>query len=351
MSETIGNKIGPLLKALAKLLPERGRVLIIPHDYPDPDALASAAAIQLLLAKRHKLRGKIVFSGIVSRAENREILRHFKYGLTPASQWHPGKEKCPAIFVDTAPWRGNVTVPSSIKPIAVFDHHHGKYKAPANMVVDINPAFGATSTRLWEYLQAANIQIPKWLAAIMAYAITTETFDFTRQATGRDIQAYTLLLNQCNMKTLGQIKNASLPRAYYSCLAEAVANAQTYGRVAWTHLTDVKQPEIVAEIADLLLRMERIMWTFCTGFTNDRLIVSIRSEAASLHCGRLLRSLISRKEGSAGGHEQMAAGFIDVSKLSATERIQRRNALEEKLLVKIEGRLSDTARPLLSTEN
>lgn len=350
MNGLIDNEIGQLLEALAKVLPGRGQVLIIPHDYPDPDALASSAAIQLLLIKRHNLRAKIVFSGIVSRAENREILRHFKYGLMPAQQWHPGREKCPAIFVDTAPWRGNVTVPAFIRPIAVFDHHHGRHKTQPNMLMDINPAFGATSTRLCECLQAADIQIPKWLAAIMAYAITSETFDFIRHATERDIRAYTFLLNQCNMKILGKIKNASLPRAYYGYLAEAVTNAQTYGRVAWTHLASVKQPEIVAETADLLLRMERIMWAFCTGFIDDRLIISIRGEAASLHCGRLLRSLIGRSEGSAGGHEQAAAGFIDVSRLTAAERIQRRDALEAKLLSKIEGRLSDTARPLLSVE-
>lgn len=352
MNETINNEVEQMLAALAKVLPGRGRVLIIPHDYPDPDALASSAALQLLLAKRYHLHGQIIFSGIVSRAENREILRHFKYRLTATQQWHPGKEKCPAIFVDTTPWHGNVTVPSSINPIAVFDHHHrGKYKAPANVIIDINPAFGATSTRLWECLRVANIPIPKWLAAIMAYAITTETFDFIRHASERDINAYTVLLNQSSLITLGQIKNASVPRAYYSYLAEAVANAQTYGRVAWTHLAGVKQPEIVAEIADLLLRMERIMWTFCTGFTDDRLIVSIRSESASLHCGRLLRALIDRKNGSAGGHEQSAAGYIDVSALSATERIQQRSALEAKLLAKIEGRISDTARPLLLSED
>jgi len=351
MRKLINNEIGQLLKALTKILPKHGQVLIIPHDYPDPDALASAAAIQLLLAKRYNLRGKIIFSGIVSRAENREIIRHFKYRLTSDQQWRSGREKCPAIFVDTAPWSGNVTVPSFARPIAVFDHHHGKHRAKGNMVVDINPAYGATSTRLWECLQVANIQVPKWLAAIMAYAITTETIDFTRHATEHDIRAYTLLLNQCNMKILGQIKNASLPRAYYSYLSEAVTNAQTYGRVVWTHLAIVKQPEIVAETADLLLRMERITWAFCTGFIDDRLIISIRTEVTSLHCGRLLHSIIGQKEGSAGGHEQVAAGYIDVSKLTATECVQRRDILEAKLLAKIEGRLSDTARPLLSSES
>lgn len=349
MNGTIDNATVQLLDELAKVLPARGQVLIIPHDYPDPDALASSAAIQLLLAKRHRLRGKIVFSGIVSRAENQEILRHFKYALLPLQQCPAGGQKCPAIFVDTAPWRGNVTVPPFARPVAVFDHHHGRPRAQDGVLIDINPDYGATSTRAWECLQAAGIQMPKWLAAIMAYAITTETFDFTRHATERDIKAYTLLLGRCNMKILGQIKNAPLPRAYYSYLAEAVTNAQTYGRVAWTHLAAITQPEIVAETADLLLRMERIMWAFCTGFTEDRLVISIRAEANNLHCGKLLRALIGRQEGSAGGHEQAAAGYIDVSKLTATERVQRRDALEAKLLEKLEGRLSDTARPLLSS--
>jgi len=351
MDEKTVSEVENLLAEFAKVLPERGRVLIIPHDYPDPDALASAAALHLLLAKRYRLHGRIIFSGVVSRAENREILRHFKYGLTPTQQWHPGPKKCPAIFVDTAPWRGNVTVPAGIKPVAVFDHHyHGRYKPPAGMFIDINPGYGATCTRLWECLRISNLQIPKWLAAIMAYAITTETIDFIRHSSERDIQAYTILLNQCNMKILGQIKNAAVPRAYYSYLAEAVTNAQTYGRVAWTRLENVKQPEIVAEVADLLLRMERISWSFCSGFTEDRLIVSIRSEPVNPHCGKLLRALIGRKEGSAGGHEQAAAGFIDVSKLSTEERVRRRDALEAKLLEKIEGRLSDTARPLLAED-
>lgn len=351
MDEAIIKEVSRMLEAFGKALPARGRILIIPHDYPDPDALAAAAALQLLLAQKYHLHGKIVFSGIVSRAENKEILRHFKYGLTLAPQWRPGREKCPAIFVDTAPWRGNVTIPPAIKPVAVFDHHHhGRRKVPVNMFVDIDPAFGATSTRLWEYLYMANIQIPEWLAAIMAYAITTETIDFIRHVSERDITAYTVLLNQCNMRILGQIKNAPVPRAYYSYLAEAVTNAQTYGRVAWTHLENVKQPEIVAEIADLLLRMERITWAFCTGFTDNRLIVSIRSESPSLHCGRLLRVLIGKNEGSRGGHEQAAAGYIDVSSLSAADRIQRRDTLETKLLTKIEGRLSDAARPLLVSE-
>ena len=104
------------LEKFGKVLPSKGRVLIIPHDYPDPDALASAAAMHLLLAERFHVQGQIVFTGRVSRAENRELLNHCRY------RWHqledlrvPGS-RVPCVFVDTAPWSGNVTVPSFVKP-------------------------------------------------------------------------------------------------------------------------------------------------------------------------------------------------------------------------------------------
>ena len=41
---------------------------------PDPDALAAAAGMELLLKEYFKLRGQIIFTGQVSRAENRELL-------------------------------------------------------------------------------------------------------------------------------------------------------------------------------------------------------------------------------------------------------------------------------------
>ncbi|NQU75918.1 MAG: hypothetical protein HQ546_06360 [Planctomycetes bacterium] len=348
MESTVIAEVERLLDDLGAKLPSNRQVLILLHDYPDPDALASAAALHLLLKKRWSLKSRIMFSGIVSRAENRELLRHFKYKWVAPHQWR-GRHHIPTIFVDTAPWSGNVTVPPFAQPTGVFDHHPpGKRKIPPALFVDLSPAFGAMATRLVECLIVAGIPLPKWLASIMAYAITTETCDFTRQALARDLEAYTSLLAQCNLKILGKIKNASLPRAYYGYLAEAVHNASTYGRVSWTHLTAVSQPEIVAEIADLLLRIERITWAFCTAFTEDRLIISLRSELPYVNCARLLRFLIGKKEGSAGGHGQTAAGYVNVSGLAPAEREKHRDALVSRLVTAIEGRSGETAKPLIA---
>ena len=48
MDEKTINEVEKILAELAQVLPQRGQVLIVPHDYPDPDALAAAAALQLL---------------------------------------------------------------------------------------------------------------------------------------------------------------------------------------------------------------------------------------------------------------------------------------------------------------
>jgi len=351
MEATVVVETQRVLDRLEATLSQRGGLLIIPHDSPDPDALASAAALHLLLKKRWNRKSRIIFSGIVSRAENREFLRHLKYHWRFMPPSVVGKRRHPAMFVDTAPWVGNVTVPAFIKPIAVFDHHPSPRKVPDEpLFADICPDFGAITTRFAECLEVAEIVPPKWLASLMAYAISTETADFIRHASVRDVAAYSTLLNRCSLKILGQIKNAALPRAYYAYLAEAVAGAQTYGRVSWTHLNNVEQPEIVAELADLLVRMERITWAFCTAFHRERLLISLRSELPDPRCGLLLHRLIPPGKGSAGGHGQCAAGYMDIAGVSDEDRVKMKDELVARVVAAIAGRPAEAPRPLVDRE-
>lgn len=336
MDEAILNQARKRLDELGTVLPQKSKVLIIPHDYPDPDALASAAAMHLLLAERFHLHGQIVFTGMVSRAENRELLRHCRYRWHLFEDIRAPKHRVPCVFVDTAPWSGNVTVPSFAKPIVVFDHHPFKTKKKwSDIFGEIRVGTGATASMMYEYLTAAGIAIPKWLASIMAYAIAAETLDLSRSCTNLDLEAYTSLLARSNMTIIGNIRHARLPRSYYVQLQEAIKNAFVYGHVAWTHLDAVQQPEIVAEIAELLCLMERVTWAFCTGYYGDNLLVSIRSEKKGARCGSLLKSLV-RKQGSVGGHNQMAAGYLDMKGLSHEEKEKRREAFVKNLIAHTE---------------
>jgi len=336
----------PRLAALKAVLPESGRMLIIPHDYPDPDAFASAAAMHLLLKEKFGVRSRVVFTGMVTRAENREMLRHCRYGYTLADRLQLGRKRPAALVLDGVPWSGRVTVPPGARVVGVIDHHpQTRAKKGFEGLMDFRPGTGATASIMYEYLKEAGVAVPAWLAALLLYAIATETMDFSRRFTPLDLEAYSALLPRANMKILGEIRHAELPRSYFALLREAMDHAQLYGRVAWSHLDAVEHPEIVPEIADLLGRIERVTWTFCTAWRGDAMLISMRSSQPTARCGRLLRTVIGQR-GSAGGHFNMAAGTVDLAGLAPSEREELREDIVRNLLGWLEPRSLETDEPL-----
>lgn len=333
MSETLPASALQNLADLQAALPRGKRILIIPHDFPDPDALAAAAAFHLLLDQKFGVHSQLAFSGEVSRAENKELLHRLRCRWHRLADLRGAGQNAACILVDTAPWSRNVTLPQGARVLAVIDHHEHRRAVtrPANLFCDIRKEAGATTSIAHEYLKAAGLQPPRWLAAIMAYAIVSETLDLSRETEEEDLRSYIELVSHADLRIIGKIRHAPLVRSYYARLQEALANARQLDHVVWTHLSQVEQPEIVAEVADLLLRMEGVRWSFCTADMNGRVFTSIRSNKRGARCSRILRAAIGR-QGSAGGHDQMAAGFLHMGGLAGLEREERRLELVRALV-------------------
>jgi len=336
-----GTPVTRLAAHLSASLEPRHTVYLIPHDHPDPDALASAAALGILL-RYLGLRGRIVFSGDITRAENRELLRHIRF------PWRKGlpirRRPAPVVLVDTTPWSGNVTLPAWARPVAVVDHHvaGARRRRPAMELIVVHDArVGATATLAYRELKAHGIRPAPWLATALVYAIVSETMDLSREFTPEDLGSYLELLPSCNLRLLGRVRHAPLPRQYYGWMRRALENAYTYGRVAWANLSEVDAPEVLAEVADLLLRMERITWAFCTAVTGRTVLVSLRSAQRQARCARVLRGVIEAVGGgSTGGHDQMAGGRIV---LEGRDPESVRLALVEALVRRIERGRTDPA--------
>ncbi len=342
MVETSSTVATTRLDELAAVLPRGHRVLIIPHDFPDPDALAAASAFHVLLDKKFGLHSQIAFSGEVSRAENKELLRRLCCRWHRLSDLKNNGAGMYCILVDTAPWSRNVTLPKGARVLAVIDHHEHK-RASGRVIpfADIRAGAGATTTLAFEYLKAAGVEPPRWLAAIMAYAIVSETLDLSRETAADDLRAYIELVAHADLRVVGKIRHAPLMRNYYARLQEALAEARTLGPAVWSHLSHVEQPEIVAEVADLLLRMEGMRWSFCTANMSGRIFVSIRSNKAGARCSRMLRAAIGR-HGAAGGHDQMAAGYLEVGAATGFEREEKRLELARTLVRRMVRRVPES---------
>jgi nanoRNase/pAp phosphatase (c-di-AMP/oligoRNAs hydrolase) len=131
---------------------------------------------------------------------------------------------------------------------------------------------------------------------------------------------------------------------YFRNLHEALANLESVDTLVISHLGGLEQPDIVPEIADLLLRLEGKTWSLCSGTFGDRLYLSIRTTNPRADAGALMRRLLARR-GKGGGHGVMAGGWLPIAKASSgeIEALQRQIAAR---LAQALGKSAERIQPL-----
>jgi nanoRNase/pAp phosphatase (c-di-AMP/oligoRNAs hydrolase) len=296
----------------------KGRWLVLTHDNPDPDALASAFILTHLLRFGFHQKVTTAYGGIIGRAENREMVETLHLKLSHIRNLSL-KKYAHFALVDTQPRSGNNQLPSRLVPDIVIDHHPVRSNTQSGPFFDIRPRYGATATILGEYLLESGVRSTHAVATAMVYAIRSETLDFSREHIALDKTIHDRFFPEANHRLLARIQSPRLPLSYFSNLHEALENLITVDTLLLSHLGVVEQPDIVPEIADLLLRFEGKTWSLCTGFFGDRLYLSLRTSNTRADAGSLIRRIIGRR-GKGGGHGIMAGGWVDVSKIPPADR-------------------------------
>ena len=141
-----------------RLLAGTGPVLILTHDNPDPDSLASGKALATLFREAWGIPSRLVYSGLVARAENQAVLKR----LTP--EWEHSdllpdlKEYTAVAQVDTQPGAGNNRL-NTVQPRHIVIDHHFPLRDMIDTVTyaDVRTDMGSTVTMLFQYLEAAGI--------------------------------------------------------------------------------------------------------------------------------------------------------------------------------------------------
>lgn len=290
-----------------------GPVLILTHDNPDPDALASGKAFATLLKGAWNIPGRLLYSGLVERAENRAMLTL----LTPEwthSDVLPELDQFSAVaLIDTQPRAGNNRLPASHIPQIVIDHHHPIRETLGQVpYADVRPEIGAAATMLDQYLEAAGIVPDVDLATAMFYALKTDTRGLSRGASPADEAVYVKLLAQVAHRKLIQIEQAGLPQTYFRALDKALQAAQVYEQSVVADLGTMNRPDLAAEIADLLIRLESAQAVLCLGLHEGTLHLSVRTEPLGQDAGLLVQQVIIAP-GTAGGHGTMAGGQVPLA--------------------------------------
>jgi nanoRNase/pAp phosphatase (c-di-AMP/oligoRNAs hydrolase) len=316
----------------------RGRLLLLTHDNPDPDALAAALGLAEVVGAVG-LPSTLAMGGIIGRAENRAMVRELAIPLEPIERVDPASFDLIALL-DTQPGTGNNSLPAGRRADIVIDHHPPRPESLGSPWCDLREEAGATSSIVYSYCKQLGLSLDTRLATAFVYALKSETRDLVREAGPEERQAYVELLPRADHDKLDAIINPKVGREHFVAVDRALRAALVRGELLTANLGALDYPDLVAEVADLLLPLDRVHWVMCVGHHQGTVYLSIRTDITGAHAGELIRRLIAGR-GAGGGHGMIAGGRLHAKVGGGAELA----AICDELVQRLAKELSVTAPP------
>jgi nanoRNase/pAp phosphatase (c-di-AMP/oligoRNAs hydrolase) len=281
------------------------RVLILLHNDPDPDAMASGLALRNVL---HRTKTTAILGAMegVTRPENLRMVHLLDIQVDLISPAALGEFDRIAM-VDVQPhYFGGL-----VDRIDLVIDHHPEQSGYTAVFEDIRPDYGSTCTILTEHLRAVDVSISERTATAMLYAIKSDTLFFNRQANRADIDAFSFLYPLSDAALIRKMEGAEVTVERLEYIVRAKENGRRSGPVFSAFLGVCAREDLVPYVADFFLQLENVSWTAVGGIVNDSFIISVRNLGYSRNAGDFVRRFFS-DIGSAGGHRAMAKAVVPV---------------------------------------
>jgi nanoRNase/pAp phosphatase (c-di-AMP/oligoRNAs hydrolase) len=283
------------------------RVLILLHNDPDPDALASGLALRNLL-RRTKTTAIIGAVQGVTRPENLRMANmldiHVEH-VTPATF----QEFDRIATVDVQPhYFGGM-----LERVDLVVDHHPEQTGYSAVFKDIRADYGSTSTILTEHLRAVDVNISERTATAMLYAIKSDTLFFARHTNRVDLEAFTFLYPLADAALIRKMEGAEITLERLDYVTRASQGGVMKDQVFCAFIGEAPREDFIPYTADFFLQLEDVKWTIVAGVVNGCFIVSVRNLGYSRNAGEFVKRWFA-DIGSAGGHRAMAKAVVPVEK-------------------------------------
>ncbi len=279
-----------------------GKMLILTHTNPDPDALASAIALKTY-AKTFDYDSVIAYDGEIGYFQNRVLCNRLGVDLVRVEEIDFDKF-WPIALVDVAS-RAYCALPRDREPTIIIDHHAVPSAEVTARLVNIERV-GACSTLLANCLNFANISIDPLLAAALVVGILTDTGYLTR-ATPMDVEVYTALREKADRELLTALETPVYSWKTFRSLSTAMKKAKTVGPCLMTSVGQVEEEDTVSQVAEFFIKLEGIQTVLVGGIVERAVRISGRTKDTSLHLGRIFSEVFGER---GGGHQNMAGAKI-----------------------------------------
>lgn len=288
---------------IRELTKDAENILILTHDDPDPDALASGIALRTLLG-RNRATAPIGSLGKVTRSENLNMMQFLDIRYTIMEPQSLNNYSMIAMVDVQPPYFGDRITKADI----IFDHHPQPAKYESSFK-DIRVDYGATSTILSEYLMSNNIRLSQRLATALLYGIKADTLMLGREANPDDIEAFTYLYPIANHNIIRRIVHPSLEPGEVNSFTKALKKYQLVDKVLFAYIGRVQKEDIIPRLADFCLQIAGAEWSVVSGLFRGNLVISTRNVGHVKSAGEVVKKIFSDNS-IAGGHRTMAKAVI-----------------------------------------
>jgi nanoRNase/pAp phosphatase (c-di-AMP/oligoRNAs hydrolase) len=310
--------------------------IVVLQDYPDPDAISSAFAHQLISAK-FDIRCDIVYNGKISHPQNIALVKLLGIELIRFDSSIDWKKYAGAVYVDNQGTTAEEIIrhleEAGVAALIVVDHHELQQRLEP-VFMDIRRTYGATASIYAEYLERGLVQLSKsqkehvMVATALTHGIITDTNGFTG-AGNEDFHAAAFLSGFRDADLLQQIMNQARSKKTMEIVHRALENrvAAEGFSIAGIGRLRAEDRDVIPQVADFLVTEENIHTAIVYGIvtSNEReeeIIGSLRTTKITLDPDDFIKDVFGKDASGNcyGGGKASAGGFkIPIGFLSGGE--------------------------------
>ena len=309
-----------LSAAFSSAVKKYRRILIYIQGSPDPDAIASSHAIQIMLS-RMNIESEIMSGKKISLPQNKAFVRSLKIQLKTGVKPDPGSFDS-YIVTD---FQSNIVqgISDRLPCAAHIDHHEPDCAAAGADFSLVRPESGSASSLVAIILKQSDIAFSenelRSMATALMFGIQTDTDDF-QHTSQIDMEALRYLSEYADMELIRKIEGIPLSPETMKLYRKAAEHAVVYKDwgIFGTGYIDIEHRDSIAITADLLLKNTGHKTVAVYALVEDRkkddlfIDVSFRTAIETLD----LNSLIKRITPTGGGRKfkgayQVKLGYLN----------------------------------------
>lgn len=292
---------------LDKLLGEinREHVYIQTHNFPDPDAIASAYGLQRLLELRG-VRATLCYKGKIDRYSTGKLVEIMGIELLNVDDLEKVlSDEDEVILVDSQKGNSNI-IDITGDEIICIDHH------PDNDLFeyrfsDIRPEIGACATMIAQYFFENNVPMDRKIATTLTYGIRIDTSNLSRGVSRLDIEMLYRMYDECDYNIISMLENSILCFEDLVAYSKAISSIEVFENISFADTG--KDCPVIADISDFMLALKEVTFSVVYSAKYGGIKLSVRSERAEIDAGKVIGKALDGI-GNGGGHASMAGGFV-----------------------------------------